>query len=118
MATPASSASTFTAWKSTRILGGPMDTRIRKLGPFDSSFAIGGCLPATPTNYLIGRVTLIKVLNNRYDPQTMIVNGFKLEHMYSNENDDLLAYFNFNSTERGTFPNNEFVFSDNSKNFK
>lgn len=48
----------------------------------------------------------------------MIVNGFKLEYRFSTENEDLLVYFNFNSTERGIFPDNQFTFSDNSANYK
>lgn len=73
MTSVAASGSAFTAWRSTRLLrdsAGPQNARVLNLGPYDPSFVIGSCNPSSSfgTNYLNGRIALIKILKNRYDP--------------------------------------------------
>jgi hypothetical protein len=96
---------------------GPGINRVQKLGPFNPAFKIGGELtPPYPTTFF-GRVAMIRVLNYRYGAETSMVNAFKIEHKYGNENEDLLTYFDFDTAEKGGSPD-QFVFNDNSRNFK
>ena len=72
--------------------------------------------PTAPTAFR-GTIAQLKILKNRYDHETMIVNAFKIEHKYSNENEDLLTYFDFDPFENlGTATT--ILFNDNSINFK